>query len=185
MEMLTIITVGVTLFVHALIALYDFAYFRIPNGLVILLFIISLFWGVTSLSFDQMIYHFAVFLGMLILGFSLFAFGWIGGGDAKYLAVSSIWIGLSDLASYILWIAIVGGVLSLFFILFKQTIPLLSDSVWARMVNIEKKIKPLSWVWMMSAPGAKGQRAIAQKSVPYGIAIAVGSWIILLGRLSS
>ena len=185
METLSLLTMSLALFMHALVALYDFAYFRIPNGLVIVLFFISIFWGVISLSFNEMFYHFVAFAGMLILGFSLFAFGWIGGGDAKYLAVSSLWVGLSDLAGYILWIAVAGGILSLLYILFKQTIPSLSDSVWSRMVSIEKKIKPMSCVWMMSVQGAEGQRAIAQKSVPYGIAIATASWIILLGRLSS
>ena len=185
MEVLATTCIGLALVMHVLIAIYDFAYFRIPNGLVVALFLISLFWVVTALPFDQMLYHFGIFLGMLILGFGLFAFGWIGGGDAKYLAVSALWLGLSDLASYILWVAIAGGVLSLVYITFKLVIPALSDRVWACMVNLEKKIKPLSCIWMMSAQGPEGQRAIAQKSVPYGIAIAIGASIILIGRLSS
>lgn len=184
MEVLATLCVSGALFIHALIALYDFAFFRIPNGLVLILFAVTLFWGVTTLPFNQLLYHLGVFSGMLVFGFGLFAFGWIGGGDAKYLAVSSLWIGLPNLASFIFWVAIAGGLLSVVYLLFKQAVPMLSDRIWSLMVNLEKKFKPLSYVWMMSEKSGEGQRAVAQKSVPYGIAIAIGSWIILLGGLS-
>lgn len=53
--------------------------------------------------------------GALVLAvtFTLFAFGVIGGGDAKLAAATALWIGFDHLADYLLLAAMAGGALTL------------------------------------------------------------------------
>src|SRR5690606_6289682 len=60
---------------------------------------------------------------MLVVGMALFAFGWIGGGDAKFVAAIALWIGWADLLIYLLVASVLGGALTLF-ILFFRSLPL-------------------------------------------------------------
>ena len=46
-------------------------------------------------------------------GFACFAFGWIGGGDAKLAAVTSLWLGFGNLLDYFFIASIGGGLLTL------------------------------------------------------------------------
>lgn len=48
---------------------------------------------------------------MLALGFGMFAAGWIGGGDAKLLAASALWVGLIHLLPLLLLTGLIGTVL--------------------------------------------------------------------------
>lgn len=50
---------------------------------------------------------------MLVIGFALFAPGWIGGGDAKLIAALALWVGWSDLIGFISFSALWGGALAL------------------------------------------------------------------------
>jgi len=50
----------------------------------------------------------------LAIAFAFFAFGWIGGGDAKLIAATVLWMGFSlQLAQYVLYSALLGGGLTL------------------------------------------------------------------------
>ena len=186
MNILSNICLVASLGVHGLIALYDFAYFRIPNLLVAILLVLFFFWAPLTMNWDAIGVHIVIFFVMLGLGFLAFAFKWIGGGDAKYLAVGAIWVGLSSIADYILFVAIAGGLLSISYLIGKHWVANLSDRLWALFQKCEEKFPPLKSTWYMSGEGPQEgpQRAIAQKSVPYGVAIAMGSWIIILENLA-
>lgn len=56
-----------------------------------------------------------VFVGflMLIVGFILFARGCFGGGDAKLIAATSLWLGPEYTGMFLLFAAFYGGILSL------------------------------------------------------------------------
>ncbi|MEB3701979.1 Type IV prepilin peptidase [Candidatus Bealeia paramacronuclearis] len=185
MAILSILCLVLALFVHGLMAIYDFAYFRIPNLLVVILFVLFFFWAPLTMEWSEIGVNIIVFFVVLALSFTFFAFKWIGGGDAKYLAVGALWVGLHHIADYFLWVALSGGVFSVFYLICKDWVSSLSDRVWAGLQKCESSFPPLKFVWHMSGEGAQAgpQRAIAQKSIPYGVAIALGSWIILLGRI--
>ena len=55
--------------------------------------------------------HVAACTLVLAIGFTLFAFNLIGGGDAKFLAAVALWFGFSSLLPLIFVTAIFGGVL--------------------------------------------------------------------------
>lgn len=59
-------------------------------------------------------WHFAAFALVLCVTFVLFALRAMGGGDAKLLAATALWMGFSlPLAGYVLNAAVLGGVLTL------------------------------------------------------------------------
>jgi prepilin peptidase CpaA len=76
---------------------WDIASFTIPNFLTLaLLGAFAVFAFAAGLSFTVIGWHLlAGFLGLLI-GFTLFAIGHVGGGDAKLFAVMVLWLGTTS-----------------------------------------------------------------------------------------
>jgi prepilin peptidase CpaA len=104
--------------------------------------------------------HMAVGVGMLFLTFALFVAGAMGGGDAKLIAATSVWFGLSlALAQYLVWSAMLGGLLTLILIIYRAT--------------------PLAPA-MAHLPAFRhfGDR---EKGIPYGIALAPAAMMALPG----
>ena len=87
---------------------------------------------------------------MLTIGIGMFALGWLGGGDAKLLAATALWLGFDHLLSYLLLTAIAGGALSLSILFYRRMMP----PLWLA-----------SQTWAMNLHGAKA-------GIPYGIALA-------------
>ena len=82
--------------------------------------------------------HLSCGAAVLVLTFALFAFGWIGGGDAKLAAATAVWIGWPHLADYGLLASILGAGLTLAILRFrKQDLPArwLAQSWIARLHN--------------------------------------------------
>jgi prepilin peptidase CpaA len=52
-------------------------------------------------------------LSILALTFSLFCFGWIGGGDAKLAAATAVWLGWGHILDYGIAASIFGGLLTI------------------------------------------------------------------------
>ncbi len=50
---------------------------------------------------------------VLAVAFVCFAFGWIGGGDAKFAAVTTLWLGSENAAEFVALASILGGGLTL------------------------------------------------------------------------
>lgn len=106
---------------------------------------------------DQFFSHLLAGFGVLVLSFSLFAFGWIGGGDAKFVAVVSLWLGFAQLWEYLAISSILGGALTLG-LLFARNHPLPSPLV------------RLGWVNRLHDK---------QTGVPYGIALGIAAIMLL------
>lgn len=98
-------------------------------------------------------WHFAA--GAVVLGatFSMFSLGVMGGGDAKLIAATAVWMGLNGhLMDYLLASALAGGVLALFIIIYRR-------STLAASTGRNMFLRNL---------------ADPQKGVPYGIALGIG-----------
>ena len=98
--------------------------------------------------------NFLLFAGVLAVGTFMFGRGWMGGGDIKLLAASSIWFNLSDGWRLLTAIAIAGGVEALVIMIVRR-LP------WSDAAR--------SKVLLLSRRGL----------IPYGIAIALG--VALMG----
>jgi prepilin peptidase CpaA len=75
-----------------------------------------------GLSMHAALMHLAAFAVILAFGIALFAFNLLGGGDAKLLAVSALWIGTDQLIPFIAYVTVAGGALALM-ILAVRSIP--------------------------------------------------------------
>jgi prepilin peptidase CpaA len=104
--------------------------------------------------------HFAAMAMVLAVTFGLFAIGGMGGGDAKLLAATALWMGLGmPLATYVVLSAAFGGVLTIAILMFRSS--------------------PLRHY----AGNNLLLRNVADTSVgiPYGIALAIGGFAAFPG----
>lgn len=106
-----------------------------------------------GLSLGMVGWHLAAGALMLVIGFAMFAFGWIGGGDAKLAAATALWLGPEILFSYVLLASFAGGLL---------TLSILS---W-RDHPLPSFVSGWSWVERLHAP---------RNGIPYGIALALAA----------
>lgn len=100
--------------IMAFAAFSDMLTMTIPNRVSLLLvagFIaMAVLTGMPLKTFGM---HLAAGLLVLTVTFSMFAFGWIGGGDAKLAAATGLWCGFGVLIEYLVFASILGGFLTL------------------------------------------------------------------------
>jgi len=80
----------------------DLKFMKIPNILVLLMtgsFIIS---GAILLPFDVFLWRLLGGFIVLVVGFTLFSLGGIGGGDAKFAAAMALFVNHAHIASFLL-----------------------------------------------------------------------------------
>ena len=133
---------------------YDLTTMKIPNWISIAL-VVAFFPAafLVGLTWQEAGFSLAVGFTALVAGIALFAFRVLGGGDAKIMAASIVWLGVSGLVPFLLVTAVAGGALSLFLLVARKWAPLLP-------VNLPE------WAQRLMQP--KGD-------IPYGVAIAVGA----------
>ncbi|KKC38197.1 peptidase [Devosia epidermidihirudinis] len=139
-------------FFMAFAASSDLLTMRISNKLVLLLvasFFVLAF--ILQMPLAEMGMHLACAAVVLLVGFTFFAFGWIGGGDAKLAAATTLWLGFGLALPFLIYAALLGGALTLL-VLALRRYPL--PSFLAR----------LSWLDRLHDP---------KSGVPYGIALAI------------
>ena len=127
---------------------------KIPNwlnGLIGVSFFGAAF--VAGMPLEQIGWHVATSVVVLFLGFGLFAAGFLGGGDAKLLAVAALWLGSGQLLEFLVIMALAGGVLA---------------------------VVMQVWWWIKLEVDLRGSDKVKSKvkasiDLPYGIAIAVGA----------
>lgn len=111
--------------------------------------------------------HLAAAALVLTVTFTLFAFGIIGGGDAKLAAVIALWLGWEPLLAFSVYTAMFGGALCIVLLAFR---------------SIPIPIFAMRQDWIMRLHDRK-------EGAPYGIALAASAmlvypnslWSVLLG----
>jgi prepilin peptidase CpaA len=111
----------------------------------------------TGMAWQEIGMHALAGLMVLVITFTLFAFGWIGGGDAKLAAATALWLGWSQLLEYAVYSSLLGGLL---------TIGLLS-----------LRGAPLHPPFLMRE-GWYARMTDAKTGIPYGIALAAAGLIL-------
>jgi prepilin peptidase CpaA len=112
--------------------------------------------GFSGMPLSDMGLHVAAGLSVLVIAFVCFAFGWMGGGDAKVAAAVGLWFGFPPLADYLLYASLFGGALTLLILQFRQ-LPLpyaLHSQDWLQRLHHKTT------------------------GIPYGIALALGALVI-------
>jgi len=100
--------------------------------------------------------HYLCGLAILAPTFALFAFGKIGGGDAKLAASSAIWMGWGGLFDYLIVSSLLGGVLA-------------TGVLTARQVPLPLFL--LRWPWVVRLHEPK-------TGIPFGVALGAGAIIV-------
>lgn len=137
---------------------WDLASFTIPNFLTAaLLALFAVFALAAGLGPAAIGWHLLAGLIGLLIGFSLFAFGYIGGGDAKLFAVTVLWLGFRDLMSYALVASLAGGALTL-------------AVIGLRQLPLPRAFLGRAWIVRLHD---------ARSGIPYGVALAAGAFILL------
>jgi prepilin peptidase CpaA len=87
---------------------------RISNRICLsILALFGVFAAVTAMPLATFGWHILAGLLVLVVSFTLFAFGYIGGGDAKLVAAISVWVGFGQLWEFMAISSVLGGFLTL------------------------------------------------------------------------
>ena len=93
---------------------------------------------------------------VLASAFAFFAFGWIGGGDAKLVAATTLWVGFGYMLQYLIYSALLGGALTLLIL-------------WLRRYPLPTWLSRHKWIDRLHDP---------KTGVPYGIALAIAAILV-------
>jgi prepilin peptidase CpaA len=122
----------------------------------------------TGMPWPQFFSHLLAGFMMLAVGILMFARGWIGGGDAKLLAVVVLWLGFESVVQYLFLVAALGGLLAAAILTYRSLVP----PLW---------LANHSWALRLHDP---------RSGIPYGIALAAAAlwiypstrWLAVLGQ---
>lgn len=137
---------------------WDLASYTIPNFLPgALAAVFVLFVLVSGMAPSAIGIHVLAGLAGLAIGVVLFAFGLIGGGDAKLFAAIVMWLGFRDLLDYVLITSIFGGALTIVLI-------------GLRNLPVPADFFDHGWLARLRDP---------RSGIPYGVALAAGALAVL------
>lgn len=135
-------------------ALKDVTTYTIPNWISLVL--IAAFFPTAllmGLPLEGIGLHLGLGLAALVAGMLMFALGWIGGGDAKVFAATTLWLGWPASATFLMVTAIAGGVLAM-------TLLAMRSMLIRRYMSTGP-----TWLSRLAEPG---------ENAPYGLAICIG-----------
>ena len=144
-------------------AVFDLTTYTIPNivpGSMLLLFIVLLLTLALNghpLSLSSTGLHVLAGLLGLVAGITMFAFNWVGGGDAKLFAVVALWLGWDMLYDYAMLSALLGGCITIFLVAIRR-------------VSLPPILEAQPWIKAL---------ADRKQGVPYGVALAMAALTVL------
>ncbi len=107
----------------------------------------------SGMGLYDILMHLGAGAAVLAVGFACFAFGWVGGGDAKVAAAAGLWFGFGYLLNYLVYASLFGGALTLLLLQFRQ---------WP----LPYPFAGQAWLLKLHAK---------ESGIPYGIALAIGA----------
>ncbi len=135
----------------------DLMTMRISNRLVLVLLVaFALMTVLSGMPLDELYSHTAAGAVVFVGAFAFFAFGWIGGGDAKLAAITALWLGWPLLLPYLVYSALFGGALTVAILLLRH---------WP----LPAGLVGVGWVFRLHD---------AKAGVPYGIALAAAGMLL-------
>ncbi len=145
-------------FLMAYAAASDLLTMLIPNRISLALVAGFTLLAVTGpMSWSEIGFHLGAGAVVLAVTFTLFAFGVIGGGDAKLAAATALWLGFDGLGDYLLVASIFGGAL---------TLAILA----ARSYPLPQRVARLPFALHLHD---------AKTGIPYGIALAAAALLVM------
>jgi prepilin peptidase CpaA len=137
---------------------WDLASYTIPNVLpVLIVAAFTAFAFATGMPAGAAGMHALAGVLALAAGFTLFALGYVGGGDAKLFGAIVLWLGFHDLLDFAFLVSLFGGGLALL---------LLSVRRWPMPAAL------MGQAWLVRLHDDRS-------GIPYGIALAAGALVLL------
>lgn len=149
-------TVG---FVFAMVyaGLVDLTTMRIRNSLVLVLFAgYVVLAPLAGFTLEEVAWSAAIAAGLLMVSFVFFACGWMGGGDAKLLAVTALWLGFEQVPNFLVYTALFGGALTLVVL-------------QLRLVGLPAFLGRKPWIMRLQSD---------RTGIPYGVAITLAALVV-------
>lgn len=144
----------------AIAAISDLRRLEIPNWISVVLIASYIPASLLSeISYATIAVQFGVAAGLFVLGAIAYYFGLFGGGDVKLISALALWIPWQYFGQFIIYIALVGGVLACLII------------VIAKLSVFHAIRKRISWI--------NPESGYAQP-IPYGVAIAAAGLLIIV-----
>jgi prepilin peptidase CpaA len=137
--------------------LVDLTTMRIRNGLCLAL--VAAYAGLApfaGFTVEEVAWSTAIAAGLLVVSFVLFAFGWMGGGDGKLLAVTALWLGFDHAPAFLVYTGLFGGALTL-------------AILQLRLVGLPAFLGNRPWIARLQSDGT---------GVPYGVAITLAALVV-------
>lgn len=154
MDILILLTLAVMPALTIIAGLKDITSMTIPNWisatLVVGFFPAAFVVGLAPLT---ILTHVGVGVAALLVAMGLFALRIFGGGDAKLMAATCLWMGMAGTGPFVIWTAVIGGLFGLILLLARQ------------------HAQPL----VVGAPAWVGALMQPKGDIPYGVAIAAGA----------
>lgn len=154
------LTLGAFMTLLVAAARSDLGSYRIPNGYSVALLSLYPLFAFTAPHSVAPFASLGVMAAVLTVGFAAFAFGWIGGGDAKLLSAASLFAGPVLVGEFLLVMALAGGGMALF---------MLCRHLRMRFAG------PVG-----DAGNQVIRNSLPTDKLPYGVAIAVGGIFVAL-----
>ena len=110
----------------------------------------------SGMGLHDILLHVGAGAAVLAVAFACFAFGWVGGGDAKIASAVALWFGFGHMLDYLVYASLFGGALTLLLLQFRQ---------WP----LPHPLSSQSWLLRLHD---------RESGVPYGIALATGALVI-------
>jgi prepilin peptidase CpaA len=110
----------------------------------------------SGMGLYDILLHVGAGAAVLAVAFACFAFGWVGGGDAKIAAGVALWFGFGHMLDYLVYASLFGGALTLLLLQFRQ---------WP----LPYPLSSQSWLLRLHD---------RESGIPYGIALAIGALMI-------
>jgi prepilin peptidase CpaA len=146
-------------------AVSDITKFEIPDwisiALVVVYPIVALLGGAAWADIGL---HAAAGVLVFIGGAVLFYFRAFGGGDVKLLAASAVWVGWQELLTFILVVALAGGLVTLLLLILR-----LAYRGVRRISGSSTDFDATSWYTRLLSP---------ERGVPYGVAIGLAGFLV-------
>jgi prepilin peptidase CpaA len=145
-----------------LAAAYDVAAYRIPNWIPAAMTVAFLPVAVLAhMPWLDIGLCFLVGFVVLLIGMTLFAFKWFGGGDAKLAAAAAVWVGFDSgphmgIISYAIAAGIIGGAFAFLLLMFRR-------------FPLPAALAGQTWLMRLHT---------ASEGIPYGVALA-GAGILI------
>jgi prepilin peptidase CpaA len=111
---------------------------------------------IIAMPLQQFGLHLACAAVVLAFAFSFFAFGWIGGGDAKLVSATTLWVGFGLMLPYLIYAALLGGGLTLLILALRR-------------YPLPAVLQRQRWIDRLHDP---------KIGVPYGITLAIAALLV-------